>query len=60
MRFENWLTASRYNLTPSIADSRAGEDVVDVCEDMATLLVHGWHFTGGVTNLPHGFEVDSP
>ena len=57
MRFENWLTASRYSLTPSIA--RAGTDeTIDIREDMAGLLVHGWHFTGGVTNLPHGFEVD--
>jgi ABC-type polysaccharide/polyol phosphate transport system ATPase subunit len=58
MRFENWLTASRYNLSPSVASSDPGEGTIDVREDIATLLVHGWHFTGGVTNLPHGFEVD--
>ena len=58
MRFENWLTASRYNLTPSVARSGTGDDVLDVQEDLATLVVHGWYFTGGVTNLPHGFEVD--
>jgi ABC-type polysaccharide/polyol phosphate transport system ATPase subunit len=57
MRFENWLTASRYSLTPSIARAGSGE-TIDVREDLANLLVHGWHFTGGVTNLPHGFEVD--
>jgi ABC-type polysaccharide/polyol phosphate transport system ATPase subunit len=57
MRFENWLTASRYSLSPSIAHSGTGE-TIDVQEDAASLLVHGWHFTGGVTNLPHGFEVD--
>jgi ABC-type polysaccharide/polyol phosphate transport system ATPase subunit len=57
MRFENWLTASHYSLSPSIA--RAGsEQAIDVQEDMASLLVHGWYFTGGVTNLPHGFEID--
>jgi ABC-type polysaccharide/polyol phosphate transport system ATPase subunit len=60
MRFENWLTASRYALSPSVARSGTGEDVLDVQEDMATLLVHGWHFTGGVTNLPHEFEVRGP
>jgi ABC-type polysaccharide/polyol phosphate transport system ATPase subunit len=59
MRFENWLTASRYRLSPSIARSGTGEDAIDVQEDLAALLVHGWHFTGGVTNLPHGFEVDA-
>jgi ABC-type polysaccharide/polyol phosphate transport system ATPase subunit len=57
MRFENWLTASRYSLSPS--NARAGaEKALDAQEDLASLLVHGWHFTGGVTNLPHGFEVD--
>jgi hypothetical protein len=59
MRFENWLTAARYNLTPSVARSGTGDATLDLHEDMATILVHGWHFTGGVTNLPHGFEVDS-
>ncbi len=57
--FENWLTASRYSLTPSVARSGMGDDVLDVQEDVAELLVHGWHFTGGVTNLPHQFEVSS-
>ena len=57
MRFENWLTASRYSLSPSIARAGMGEDVLDVQEDLAELLVHGWHFTGGVVNLPHEFEV---
>ncbi len=58
LRFENWLITSRYTLTPSIARRGTGQDVVDVREDIATLMVHGWHFTGGVTNLPHEFEVD--
>jgi len=58
LRFENWLTTSRYTLTPSIARAGTGADVVDMREDIAQLLVHGWHFTGGVTNLPHEFEVD--
>jgi ABC-type polysaccharide/polyol phosphate transport system ATPase subunit len=57
LRFDNWLTASRYSLTPSVARSGTGEDVLAVQEDMAQLLVHGWYFTGGVTNLPHSFEV---
>jgi ABC-type polysaccharide/polyol phosphate transport system ATPase subunit len=60
LRFENWLTPSRYTLSPSVARHGTGEDVLDVKEDMATLLVHGWHFTGGVTNLPHSFEVERP
>ena len=60
LRFENWLTASRYRLTPSIAESGPVGETLDVLEDGAAVLVHGWHITGAVTNLPHGFEVDSP
>jgi ABC-type polysaccharide/polyol phosphate transport system ATPase subunit len=58
MRFENWLTASRYNVTPSVARNGSGADALDLREDLASLVVHGGHFTGGVTNLPHGFEVE--
>ncbi|HEY2630782.1 MAG TPA: ABC transporter ATP-binding protein [Solirubrobacteraceae bacterium] len=58
MRFENWLTASRYNLTPSIALNGRGDNAIDLREDVATLVVHGGHFTGGVANFPHGFEVE--
>jgi hypothetical protein len=35
-----------------------GNDALDLREDLAWLLIHGGHFTGGVTNLPHGFEVE--
>jgi ABC-type polysaccharide/polyol phosphate transport system ATPase subunit len=59
LRFENWLTTARYMLTPSVARGGTGADVLDAREDIATLLVHGWHFTGGVTNLPHEFELNS-
>jgi ABC-type polysaccharide/polyol phosphate transport system ATPase subunit len=60
MRFENWLTASRYNLTPSIALNGPGDNAIDLREDVATLVVHGGHYTGGVANFPHGFEVERP
>ncbi|HEX3691739.1 MAG TPA: ABC transporter ATP-binding protein [Solirubrobacteraceae bacterium] len=57
MRFENWLTPSRYSLTPSVAQNGRGDNAIDLREDVATLLVHGGHFTGGVANFPHGFEI---
>jgi ABC-type polysaccharide/polyol phosphate transport system ATPase subunit len=57
MRFENWLTASRYSLTPSVAANGRGDNAIDLREDLATLLVHGGHFTGGVASFPHGFEL---
>ena len=58
MRFDNWLAASRYNLTPSIARSGAIEDAIDVREDAASLVISGGPFTGGVAHLPHSFEID--
>jgi hypothetical protein len=58
MRFENWLTAGRYNLTPSIARSGRGDDTIDLREDAASLLVHGGHITEGLTRFPHGFELE--
>jgi ABC-type polysaccharide/polyol phosphate transport system ATPase subunit len=59
MRFENWLTPGRYNLTPSIARSGRGDDTIDLREDLASLLVHGGHATGGLAHFPHGFELTS-
>ncbi len=58
LRFENWLTPTRYSLTPSIARNGLGGDAIHMRPDIADLLVHGGHFTGGVINMPHGFELD--
>ena len=60
MRFENWLNPSRYSLTPSVALNGRGDNAIDLRDDLASLLVHGGHFTGGVANFPHGFEIDRP
>jgi ABC-type polysaccharide/polyol phosphate transport system ATPase subunit len=57
LRFENWLTASRYTVTPSVARHGTGADALDLREDLASLLIHGGPFTGGVVNLPHTFEI---
>jgi hypothetical protein len=58
MPFENWLTPSRYVLTPSIARNGTGDDTLDMWEDAAELLVHGGRFTGAVVNLPHQFQLE--
>ncbi|HEY5198060.1 MAG TPA: ABC transporter ATP-binding protein [Solirubrobacteraceae bacterium] len=55
--FANWLCPSRYNLTPSIARAGMGADAIDIREDITSLVVHSGHFTGGVVNLPHTFEL---
>jgi len=57
MRFENWLVAGTYSVTPSIARPGFGADAIDLRADVAQLVVHGWFPTGGATNLPHSFEV---
>ena len=56
LTFENWLTPSRYMLTPSIARDGAGAHALDLREDIASIVVHGGVFTGGIVSLPHCFE----
>lgn len=58
LRFENWLVAGTYSVTPSIARPGSGADAIDLRADVAQIVVHGWFPTGGVTNLPHSFEVE--
>ena len=57
LEFENYLTPSRYALTPSVARHGTGADALDLREDIATLLIHGGLFTGGIVNLPHRFDI---
>jgi hypothetical protein len=58
LRFENWLTAGRYNLTPSVARNGRGDDVFDLREDAVSLVVHGDMSSAGIARLPHGFELE--
>jgi hypothetical protein len=57
MEFQNLLVPSEYRLTPSIARAGFGADALDLRADIATVIVHGGHFTGGVVNVPHDFEI---
>ncbi|HXE44440.1 MAG TPA: ABC transporter ATP-binding protein [Conexibacter sp.] len=57
LEFQNWMVRSTYTVTPSIARPGLGADALDLRADMAQLIVHGGFYTGGVTNLPHSFEV---
>ena len=43
--FDNWLAPSRYDATPSVARAGAGDDALDVREDLASLIVHGTRVT---------------
>jgi ABC-type polysaccharide/polyol phosphate transport system ATPase subunit len=56
--FDNWLAPSRYDATPSVARAGAGEDALDLREDLASLMIHGTRTTGGIADVPHTIEVD--
>jgi hypothetical protein len=58
-RFElpNWLTASRYMMTPSIARGGTGADALALVEDMASVLIHG-DASGGILELPIDVKID--
>jgi ABC-type polysaccharide/polyol phosphate transport system ATPase subunit len=58
VRMENQLGPSTYTASPSVAHSGSGADVIDVREDIATIVVHATNFSGGVVDLPHEFTIE--
>jgi ABC-type polysaccharide/polyol phosphate transport system ATPase subunit len=56
-RMENWLATGRYTLTPTVARPGRGTDVLDLREDLASIVVHGTRSGGGAVEIPHAFEV---
>jgi Wzt C-terminal domain len=55
---ENWLAPGRYDLTPTVARRGGGADVLDLREDLASIMVHGTRHSGGVVEIPHTLELD--
>src|SRR5262245_22762548 len=53
----NWLTSSRYTLTPSLAREGTGEDALALVEDMASIFVHGTT-SGGIVELPIDVRIE--
>ena len=53
----NWLSASRYTLTPSVAREGTGADALALVEDMATVMVHGAS-SGGILELPTSVRIE--
>ncbi len=53
--FENRLAPSRYTLSPSVA---LHERVLDVRENLTSLIVHGTYVSGAVVDPPHEFTVE--
>jgi ABC-type polysaccharide/polyol phosphate transport system ATPase subunit len=58
-QFDNWLAASRYTLTPSVARA-GGMDALDLRENLASLMTHGIHVSGGVVDVPHQVAIERP
>jgi len=55
---DNWLAPGRYELTPTVARQGGGADLLDLREDLASLIVHGTHSSGGIVEIPHTLELD--
>jgi ABC-type polysaccharide/polyol phosphate transport system ATPase subunit len=53
----NWLTPSRYTLTPSLAREGTGEDALALVEDMTSVMVHGTA-SGGILELPIDVRIE--
>ena len=41
-----------------MARAGAGDDALDLREDLASLIVHGTRVTGGIADVPHTIEVE--
>jgi ABC-type polysaccharide/polyol phosphate transport system ATPase subunit len=54
----NWLTPSRYLLTPSVAREGTGENALALIEDMASIMVHGTSVSGGILELPVDVRIE--
>jgi len=57
-RMDNWLAPGRYDLSPTVARRGSGADVLDLREDLATVVVHGTRHSGGVVEIPHELELE--
>jgi ABC-type polysaccharide/polyol phosphate transport system ATPase subunit len=53
----NWLTASRYMLTPSLAREGTGESALALVEDMSSIVIHGTS-SGGILELPVDIKLE--
>ena len=51
------LAGNRYTLSPSIARAGSGADIVDVREDLVSMLVHTTRTSGGVVDLEQVFDL---
>jgi ABC-type polysaccharide/polyol phosphate transport system ATPase subunit len=55
----NWLTPSRYLLTPSVAREGTGNSALALVEDMSSIVIHGTG-SGGILELPVDVRIERP
>jgi ABC-type polysaccharide/polyol phosphate transport system ATPase subunit len=53
----NWLTPSRYTLTPSLAREGTGENALTLVEDMTSIMITGTS-SGGILELPVDVRIE--
>ena len=53
----NWLTPSRYLLTPSLAREGTGESALALVADMTSIVIHG-NGSGGILELPVDVKLE--
>jgi ABC-type polysaccharide/polyol phosphate transport system ATPase subunit len=53
----NWLTSSRYTLTPSVAREGTGEQAVALVEDMCSVMITG-NASGGIVEVPIDVRIE--
>lgn len=58
VRFENWFAPQRYTVSPSVSQPGTGDDLIDLREDLAAVVVHGTRRTGGLVDVPHELRVE--
>jgi len=59
LRFDNCMAPGRYTVMASITDDSPVAEILDVREDLSSIIVHTSRGTGGgVVDLPHTFDVE--
>jgi ABC-type polysaccharide/polyol phosphate transport system ATPase subunit len=56
--FKAWLAHSRYRATPSVARAGSGASLLDLREDLASVILHATRVTGGLVDPPHSMDVE--
>jgi ABC-type polysaccharide/polyol phosphate transport system ATPase subunit len=58
LRFDNCLAPGRYTVMASVTRDGPVGEILDVREDLCSIIVHGEQTGGGVVDLPHTFELE--